>query len=106
MQDNQIREYECQLKTRLAKLENRLASLEDALDNPASANYEDRATEREDDEVMEQLGQAGIEEIAQIKAALQRIENNTFGICAKCSDEILHERLALLPHTPFCRNCA
>ena len=95
-----------QLVTRLGELEERLNEIADALDEPAPKDDEDRATEREDDEVLEGIGRNGAREIEAIRAALKRIEDDTYGICQKCGDEISEERLDLLPFTPFCRRCA
>ncbi|MCB1419359.1 MAG: TraR/DksA C4-type zinc finger protein, partial [Notoacmeibacter sp.] len=44
--------------------------------------------------------------LKRIDAALDRIEAGTYGVCAKCGEDITEERLDLLPATPFCRNCA
>ena len=44
--------------------------------------------------------------IAKINAALQRIEDGSYGFCVTCGNEISQERLDVLPATPFCRNCA
>lgn len=95
-----------QLEDRMAELEARLREIEDALDEPAPRDAEDRATEREDDEVMEGMGRAGLREIEMIRAALDRIENGTYGECSTCGEDISEERLDLLPFTPFCRRCA
>ncbi|WP_075996973.1 TraR/DksA family transcriptional regulator [Salaquimonas pukyongi] len=94
------------LERRLAYLENRLESIEDSLDDPKSRDWEEHAVETEGDEVMEELGLSGLEEIKAIKAALDRVEAGTFGECAKCGKEISSERLEAVPHTPFCRSCA
>ncbi len=47
--------------------------------------------------------QATLREVAD---ALQRIDNGTFGRCQECDCEISRERLEVLPHTPFCVECA
>ena len=98
--------YKKVLMSRLKELDTRLHDIEHELDEPQNADDEERATEREGDEVLEQLGNAGLLEIEQIQAALARIRSGTFGECAKCSEEISDERLDVLPQTPFCRNCA
>ncbi|TNE40299.1 MAG: TraR/DksA family transcriptional regulator [Alphaproteobacteria bacterium] len=94
------------LQTRLAELQSRLHHIEEDLDEPSDADVEERATEREGDEVMEGLGNAGLAEIRQIEQALKRIEAGTYGDCVTCGEEISEERLELLPHTSVCRNCA
>lgn len=95
-----------QLIERLAELEARLHVIEDVLDETPSPDAEDRASEREEDEVLERLGNSGLKEIQMIKAALLRIDNESYGECLKCGEAISSERLDLLPATPMCRNCA
>ena len=94
------------LMDRLAELDSRLHQIEGELDQPHSKDWEDSAIEREGDEVLEQLGQSGQQEIARIRAALQRIRDGRYGICGRCGEEISQERLETLPDTPLCRNCA
>ncbi|MEJ1992253.1 MAG: TraR/DksA C4-type zinc finger protein [Maritimibacter sp.] len=63
-------------------------------------------TEREGDEVLESMGVSGKTEITRIKAALARMDEDEFGYCVTCGDEIPEERLDVVPYTPFCRVCA
>lgn len=95
-----------QLEARLADLKGRLAGIEAELDSHQTADWEDLATEREGDEVLEGMGLSGQQEIRQIEAALQRIAAGEYGFCAKCGAEIGAARLDVLPFTPFCRTCA
>ena len=37
--------------------------------------------------------------------ALSRIENNTFGICVMCKEQINRNRLEAIPYTKFCLEC-
>lgn len=94
------------LETRLAELGGRLRSIEAELDQPADRDWEEAAIEREDDEVLESMGEAGLHEIEMIRAALGRIEAGEYGYCMKCGEKISDERLDVVPATPFCRNCA
>ena len=94
------------LQRRLQELDVRLHGIEEELDSHQSKDWEELAVEREEDEVLEGLGTSGQDEIVKIRAALRRIEQGEFGDCAKCGDEISEERLAVVPHTPFCRKCA
>ncbi|MXU64189.1 TraR/DksA family transcriptional regulator [Oceanomicrobium pacificus] len=95
-----------QLETRLAELRGRLEHIEHDLDQPVSKDDEDRATEREDDEVLEGIGEAGLQEIRSIEAALQRIAAGSYGECVSCGEEIDAARLDIVPHTPLCKTCA
>jgi RNA polymerase-binding transcription factor DksA len=95
-----------ELQDRMAQLNGRLATIEAELDSHDSKDWEDLATEREGDEVLERLGAGGQSEIRMIEAALARIAAGTYGQCAKCGGAIGDERLDVLPYTPFCRGCA
>lgn len=43
--------------------------------------------------------------LAEIDAALERIEEGTFGICQTCSKPIGTERLEAVPYTTHCIDC-
>jgi RNA polymerase-binding transcription factor DksA len=94
------------LEDRLKELNWKLVEIEDALDDTPNPDAEERAVEREGDEVLEGIGAAGQAEIRMINAALERMEHGEYGICTTCGEKISEERLDLLPATPFCRNCA
>lgn len=94
------------LERRLKELTLRLENVEDQLDDTPDKDVEERAVEREGDEVLEGIGNAGLMEIRQIQAALERIEDGTFGTCVNCGEPISEERLQAVPHAARCRNCA
>lgn len=98
--------YKKVLQKRLAELDHRLVDIEQELDAPHSKDWEENAQEREGDEVMESLGAAGLLEVRQIQAALKRIEDGEFGECLECGEDILPERLEVVPHATLCRKCA
>ena len=95
-----------QLESRLAELRSRLHRIEDELEQPVSERFAEQATEREDEEVLEDLGAAGVQEVRMIQAALKRVDAGTYGTCANCGEPIGEERLDVLPATPICRTCA
>lgn len=43
--------------------------------------------------------------LADVEAALERIESGTYGRCVECDEEIPVERLEILPATPVCVRC-
>lgn len=95
-----------QLLQRLSELDERLHEIESELLSHDSKDWEDMATERENDEVLASMGDEGKTEIRMIQAALERIKSGEYGICGKCGEEIESARLDLLPATPFCARCA
>jgi RNA polymerase-binding transcription factor DksA len=90
----------------LAKLERQIASLEEALEvkpehgmgkgDPAVTQWElDRA-------MLERLKNRA----SKIRKALSRVEEGTYGICKQCGKPIHPDRLAILPDTKICIECA
>jgi RNA polymerase-binding transcription factor DksA len=101
-----VRHYEKRLRARLRELTTRIDEVEAELDQPAAADFEERASEREGDEVLEGLGAASVAEIRMIQAALKRIEEGTYGECVNCGEDIAEARLDAVPHAPRCVKCA
>ena len=100
-----VEQFRNRLIERKEELRQLLTKLEDVLDDPKSRDFSDHATESEFDEVYESQGREGLKEIAAIDAALERIKDNSFGICSTCGNEISQERLDAVPHAALCRNC-
>lgn len=98
--------YEDILRARSRELYARLHRIDDDLGRQKNPDSADRALEAENDEVLEELGEAGETELRAIDAALARIAKGSFGTCTKCGAAISPERLAAVPHTPFCQDCA
>jgi RNA polymerase-binding transcription factor len=44
-------------------------------------------------------------QLRDVRAALCRIEEGSFGICQKCDEEIHPKRLAAVPWAPYCIRC-
>lgn len=98
--------YRKKLNARLLELGERLVQIKGELDDPLPKDWEDQATAEEDDEVLQSLGVSSQGEILMIREAFKRIDAGTYGICAKCGEDIAVERLDVLPHTPLCTECA
>jgi len=62
----------------------------------------DTATDMYDRELDEGLGDDAERHLGEIDAALQRIEDGTYGICSACGREIDAERLEAVPWTTLC----
>ena len=94
------------LLARQTELTQHMDQIEHDLDAPRPKDWEDNASERQGDEVLEALGTKDQAELRQIEAALARLAAGTYGICTKCGGDISAARLDLLPATPFCKSCA
>jgi len=71
-----------------------------------TADWSEQASERENDEVLESLGNSSEQELEMIKFALHRLKNGTYFRCEECGEDIPTARLELLPFTAYCVNCA
>jgi len=94
------------LESRLSQLGTRVSKIDSDLRKPGSNDWVERATERENEEVLDQLNAAERAEIEDLRVALIRIEEGTYTICTKCGDEIMMGRLEALPYTSTCIDCA
>ena len=94
------------LEARLIELGERLEAIDGELATHHDPDWEEQAVEREGDEVLEATGNVGLTEIAQIRSALARVAEGSYGFCVRCGEEIAEARLNAVPWTPFCRNCA
>ncbi len=95
-----------ELEARRAQLVARLEQVSEELDAEEPKDWEDLATEREGDEVLEDLGATARHEIRMIDAALARMAAGEYGYCVVCGAQISEARLDVVPATPFCRHHA
>ena len=79
---------------------------EDAGEETAYDNHlADTATETYDRELDYTLEENSEHVLAEIDAALRRIENGTYGTCTNCGKQIPEERLEALPWATLCIDC-
>ncbi|QUL39113.1 TraR/DksA family transcriptional regulator [Erythrobacter sp. JK5] len=95
-----------QLRTRLDDLLERAEVIEDDLRHPLDADSSEQAVDLADDEALEGVDEVLRAEIQQIRYALTRIENGTYGTCAKCGKDIARKRLEARPIATRCIDCA
>ena len=98
-----------QLETLLAQLEQRLNKVERDRRRETTAleqDWEEQAITRQNDEVLDGLEVEGTQQVAAIRAALQRLEEGTYGLCVTCGEPIAAARLEALPHAVQCIACA
>lgn len=71
-----------------------------------SADWTEQAVERENDEVLDSLGNASENELEMINSALKRIDSDEYFVCSSCGKDIPVSRLELLPFSTNCVSCA
>jgi RNA polymerase-binding transcription factor DksA len=97
------------LEARLAALTQRLTKVEHdrrRVTNPLDPDWEEQAITRQNDEVLDVLEAEGSQEVAAIRAALQRLDNGSYGFCVSCGEPIPPARLQALPYAVQCIACA
>ncbi|MBT4837767.1 MAG: TraR/DksA family transcriptional regulator [Methylococcales bacterium] len=99
--------FKKKLNTLKTELTQRINSIDkDIRHEDMSADWEEQAVERENDEVLESLGKSSQEELQMINQALNRIESGEYFYCSICGKNIPEARLKLLPFISNCINCA
>ena len=95
-----------QLDARLKALIKRVDAIELDLRQPSNPDWQENVTERENDEVLEGLDTAGLDEIVKIRSALLRMDEGVYGMCVRCGEDIAPRRLEVLPSSTDCIECA
>lgn len=97
------------LRKRRGKLERRLGRVESDrrhAKEPLSADFEEQAVERENDEVLDGLDALERRELDKIDLAMRRVDSGCFGICDDCGEDIDPLRLEAEPAAARCIACA
>ena len=94
------------LRQRLGELQGRLAGVTRDITKTLSSDFAEQATERENDDVLEEIARETQISIRHLKAALQRIDDGTYGICVSCGEDISAARLRVIPEATLCVDCA
>ena len=95
-----------QLQARLGEMLHRLERLKSDAAQGHSSDSAEQAQERENDEVVDAIGVETRESLAQLQAALERIEAGTYGVCENCGEAIAGARLEARPEATHCISCA
>jgi RNA polymerase-binding transcription factor DksA len=105
----ELAEFERLLLLSKSELERRLAAIN--LDvrnetNPVSSDSGEQTTERQNDQVIDALGNSARAELALINKALSRIDSGEYFECEECGEPISKERLGSIPYASLCVKCA
>ena len=105
MKDTDLKRYQAkllQIRDRTRVDVHRMMDI--VLDDAQSAGEHDRhVSESVDKEIVLENTEAGIRDA--VTAALDRIDQGTYGVCQDCGKNIPLQRLNLVPYTPYCVAC-
>ncbi len=71
-----------------------------------SADWAEQAQERQNDEVIQAIGNEARDELGKVTRALERIEEGEYTQCSSCGEAIDLRRLEAVPYTDLCIRCA
>jgi DnaK suppressor protein len=102
---NQTPDFRARLEQLKAELTERVNKIKADVGSGLEADSKEQAIQLENHEVLDALAIEATEELVKINAALQRMENNTYGTCAACGAEIDSRRLEARPYSSKCIIC-
>lgn len=76
-----------------------------AVEDMGVKDLADLASNDIDARILEAIGTKDTVRLKKIEAALGRLENGRFGICASCGRNITEERLGAIPYAVMCIGC-
>ncbi len=106
---NEYEEVRNHLLEMLEELDDRLAKITADVKHEnveLEKDFAELATQSENDEVIDYLGNAARMERDRVKEAITRIDKGEYGICELCGEPIKKERLEAVPYSSMCVKCA
>ena len=100
--EQRLHELKADAEQRQARLAKKVQHREEAL----PSQFSEQAVELQNQETMERLAEQVQEDLIAIEAALGRVADGSYDICANCADNIEPARLHVLPTTTVCADCA
>jgi DnaK suppressor protein len=94
------------LEGRLAELTGQISEIDTELHSSLSADWEEQATQLENQDALEGMEKSKLKEVREIREALRRIAEGGYGVCVQCGEPIDPKRLKALPTATRCIACA
>lgn len=102
----ELADVRAKLEARLLTLGARVDEIEAEQRAPLGDDFSDQAVALEDDEALDGVERAALEDLEQTRKAIARIDAGTYGRCVSCGGEIAPARLSVLPTATLCIDCA
>jgi RNA polymerase-binding protein DksA len=100
---DEIRESLLQHK---AELQKRVSTIHEHARDPLEQDSAEQAAQLGNVAVVSALESEAVQQIAEIEAALQRLDAGTYGVCVSCGEPVGEGRLRVRPAATQCRDCA
>lgn len=89
-----------------AELQKRVTTIHEHARDPLEQDSAEQAAQLGNVAVVAALESEAVQQIAEIDAALQRLEAGTYGVCVSCGEPIGDGRLNVRPAATQCLDCA
>ena len=108
MREHELKHFEDILKERRVQIkkniEDSMREIEDLKDNEVG-DEADHASISTDRMIEQAISAQQMRELGEIEFAINKIRNNTYGICEMCEEDIGFQRLKVKPHARYCIVC-
>ena len=108
MLKSEIEYFKDLLQSRKEQIEKNIDSVEKEMDELRSLELNDEgdfAAASSDNMVENAIGSQQEVELNEINTALDKIKDETYGICEMCEEDIGFQRLKVKPHAKYCIDC-
>ena len=102
----EIEDIRNRLKQHKAELQKRVSAIHEHARDPLEQDSAEQAAQLGNVAVVSALENEAMQELADIDAALQRLEGGRYGDCVSCGEPIGEGRLKVRPAATQCRDCA
>lgn len=106
---SQIAELRADLERRLTRLGRSMKVTDEALKtvelDQTAVGRLSRIDSIQNQSMSKGLREREVVQLSQIREALERMDEGTFGVCEECGKDIPFERLFIFPEAPACAAC-
>ena len=104
--EKETEEIRARLMQQKAYLRKRVSTIHEHARDPLEQDSAEQAAQLGNVAVVSALENEAVQQIAEIEAALQRLEAGTYGVCVTCGEPVGEGRLKVRPAAMQCRDCA
>lgn len=101
-----IEEIRTRLLAHKADLQKRVTTIHEHARDPLEQDSAEQAAQLGNVAVVSALESESVQQIAEIEAAIRRLDAGTYGVCVSCGEPIGDGRLKVRPAATQCRDCA
>jgi len=101
-----IEEIRTRLLAHKADLQKRVTTIHEHARDPLEQDSAEQAAQLGNVAVVSALESEAVQQIAEIEAAIRRLDAGTYGVCVSCGEPIGDGRLKVRPAATQCRDCA